>query len=392
MQTNEPRQKLTPSVKTIMVVEDDALVGVDLCATITNFGYSVHGPITSGEEVLKTIDSISPDLILMDINLAGEIDGIETILKLQNKHPLPVVFLSSINDESTLQRARLANPYGYLIKPYDRTELQVTIALTLDRSDSLRYAQQNGLSSPDEDSGALEIDPTIESSGSFLRVIEQLPIFDGIPKKELTNLATDFKLKSIDVGQFLVVEGEDTKEYFIPISGRIGLTKTSITGKDLVVALLPPGDPSGLLNNLVSGDGNTSARAQIDSRVITISASRWRQFLETNPLMYRNISSALNVRLARAYELSSALAHVRAECRIISALLSLIPQFGKHTGANTNQGRIHLTRKELSEITGTTPETAIRVTKNLAREGLLDLTRPGIIKILDLDKLRAMIY
>jgi CRP/FNR family transcriptional regulator len=83
------------------------------------------------------------------------------------------------------------------------------------------------------------------------------------------------------------------------------------------------------------------------------------------------------------------LAHAKVETRIASTLLALLPEFGKGGGANGHP-RIFLTRKELAELTGTTPETAIRTTKHLERQGILDLTRPGIIKILKQDDLRAL--
>ena len=99
-----------------------------------------------------------------------------------------------------------------------------------------------------------------------------------------------------------------------------------------------------------------------------------------------------------SHNLSCSLAHSRVEHRIVSTLIALLPEFGKspvqpQLGYSIGSSKdsaftssIYMTRKELADLTGTTPETAIRVTKHLEREGLLDLTRPGIIKILDINK------
>ena len=82
--------------------------------------------------------------------------------------------------------------------------------------------------------------------------------------------------------------------------------------------------------------------------------------------------------------------HVQGSLDGIAALLALAPRFGRPT-TSVDQTRIFLTRKELADLTGTTPETAIRVTKNLEREGLLDLTKPGVIKILSLQQLKGVV-
>jgi CRP/FNR family transcriptional regulator len=95
-------------------------------------------------------------------------------------------------------------------------------------------------------------------------------------------------------------------------------------------------------------------------------------------------------RLRRTNDLALGLAHSRVESRIVAALLALAPRFGRPS-TSEDQTRIFLTRKELADLTGTTPETAIRVTKNLEREGLLDLTKPGVIKILSLKQLKGVI-
>jgi CRP-like cAMP-binding protein/AmiR/NasT family two-component response regulator len=366
--------------KKILVVEDDLLIGADLSNTLTSLGYTVVGPIVSGEAVLKDIDLTCPDFILMDINLSGELDGIQTVQKLQERVDIPVVFLSALSDESTLQRAKLVKPYGYLIKPFDKAELAITIELTLQRFEAENIDGQdlNSLSSDFENDALIS---SVEGSSLTDEVIQKLPLFEGLDKKHLEKLANSCLIKEASAGEFLLHEGEESSGGFIPLSGRICIMKTSSSGKELIVTLMAPGDTYGVLSMTAPLCGSTSARSQIDSRYIWIPKAQWNYFADREPKIYKNLSLALAEHLATAQILSSSLAHARVEERIVSTLLALLPRFGKSSAASAKEGRIYITRKELSELTGTTPETAIRVTKALERQKLLDLSRPGIIKI-----------
>lgn len=378
------------NIPKILVVEDDPLIGADLCSTLANYEYSVVGPLPSGEEAIEEFRGGNIDFVLMDIALAGKIDGIETAEKIQSIRPVPVVFLSALNDEATLQRAKLANPFGYLIKPFDGAELRATIELTL-----LRFSKEGKESavegSRDHDYPLSDFSETGSGSDQIANYLSQLEAFKEIGTPAFRQLCQSSSIKQCEGGEFLALEGEDPQAVFISISGRISITKTSETGKELIVALLAPGDSFGLVYTLPTFIRSTSARAQIDSKVIWIPTPAWQRFCSETPQIYFSLANILAERLAAAHALSSSLAHARVEGRIINTLISLIPGFSKSINKNSNEGRIYITRKELSELTGTTPETAIRVTKNLERSKLLDLSRPGIIKIPDLGALRAAI-
>ena len=374
---------MTEVGKTILIVEDDTLIGADISATLIALGYQTIGPIASGEEALVKIAKLTPDFILMDINLAGALDGIQTAEKLQSMVNIPLVFLSALNDEATLQRAKITNPYGYLIKPYEARELRTTIELTLNRFENVQKAKAQGLPSQEDD--IFDSVPPSGAKGSeeIASFLKKLKFFSGLSETAFYALAQHFHVREIRAGEFISIEGEDSVEAFIPLSGRISITKTSDSGKDLVVALLAPGDPFGLLLAFENLKGGASARAQIDSRIVAISRDHWQSALAESPQLYKNATAALCERLTASYTLASSLAHTRVELRIVSTLLALLPQFGKSVANDANQEHVYLTRKELSELTGTTPETAIRVTKQLERQSLLDLTRPGVIKFLD---------
>lgn len=115
----------------IMVVEDEGIVARDLSQRLTHLGYRVPAISMTGEDALKQAEAIHPDLVLMDINLRGGIDGVETASRLRQKHNVPVIYLTAYSDSSTLDRAKQTEPYGYLLKPFVEPELHAAIEVAL---------------------------------------------------------------------------------------------------------------------------------------------------------------------------------------------------------------------------------------------------------------------
>ena len=114
----------------ILLVEDESIEALDIKRTLESFGYEVPYVASSSEEAVEKTLEIMPDLILMDIILKGELDGIETVSKIKDLN-IPVIYLTAHSEESTIERAKLTEPYGYIIKPYDRTELKYAIKLAI---------------------------------------------------------------------------------------------------------------------------------------------------------------------------------------------------------------------------------------------------------------------
>jgi PAS domain S-box-containing protein/putative nucleotidyltransferase with HDIG domain len=113
----------------ILVVEDESLVAKDIVNMIRGLGYSVPAVVSTGEEAIVIADKTRPDIILMDIVLKGRIDGIEAAQQIWENYSLPVVYLTAYADEATLQRAKVTEPFGYILKPFDERELQTTIEM-----------------------------------------------------------------------------------------------------------------------------------------------------------------------------------------------------------------------------------------------------------------------
>lgn len=117
----------------ILLVEDDMIIAADISIQLSKLGYEVIGINTRAEDALKTIAENRPDLILMDIILSGKMNGIEAAKLILEQHQVPVIFLTSNTDDTTFQRALAAKPYAFIAKPFQKSELQRSLKLTLQR-------------------------------------------------------------------------------------------------------------------------------------------------------------------------------------------------------------------------------------------------------------------
>jgi PAS domain S-box-containing protein len=115
----------------ILVVEDEIIVALDLKRCLQGMGYQVVQVVTSGEKAVTAAKNKKPDLVLMDIRLQGEMDGIEAAKVINSQYDVPVVYLTAYADDQTLQQATAAGPYGYLVKPFEPRELKTTIEVAL---------------------------------------------------------------------------------------------------------------------------------------------------------------------------------------------------------------------------------------------------------------------
>lgn len=115
----------------ILIVEDEAIVAATLQDSLIGLGYDVPETFASGEEALAQLPLINPDLVLMDITLQGQMDGIQTAAEVRRRHGLPVVFLTSHADAATFEKAKLTEPFGYVLKPYQEREVQINIEISL---------------------------------------------------------------------------------------------------------------------------------------------------------------------------------------------------------------------------------------------------------------------
>ena len=113
----------------ILIVEDEMIIAADISMQLTQLGYDIVGIQTRAEDAINLIEANPPDLILMDIDLAGKIDGIEAANHIANTSKTPVIFLTSNSDDATFQRAILTKPYAFISKPFQKTELERSLKI-----------------------------------------------------------------------------------------------------------------------------------------------------------------------------------------------------------------------------------------------------------------------
>ncbi|MEX0773651.1 MAG: response regulator [Balneolales bacterium] len=132
-----------PEHSKILIVEDEFILAQDIKNRLSALNYDVIGLCSNGNDALDKTHQHNPDLVLMDIRLEGDKDGIETADQIQKEMDIPVVFLSAYADKETVKRARMSEPMGYLIKPVEEKELETTIEMALYKHQVTRRMREN---------------------------------------------------------------------------------------------------------------------------------------------------------------------------------------------------------------------------------------------------------
>jgi PAS domain S-box-containing protein len=174
----------------ILIVEDESLVANDLKLLLEKFDYDVVETVSTGEEALEKIDESDPDLILMDIMLDGELNGIETVKKI-DENPSPVVYLTAHSDEDTLNRAKKTDPLGYLTKPIDEADLRTTLEVAIERKQTLQklhQAKNNFETLFNQSSHGLI---AVDGDGEITQANDQVSEILGYSREELIGMSVD---------------------------------------------------------------------------------------------------------------------------------------------------------------------------------------------------------
>ncbi len=117
----------------ILVVEDEMIIGAKISMQLTALGYEVTAILPRGEEAVSHAQENKPDIVLLDVNLKGKIDGIETATQMQQRGAMPIIYLTANADEATFNRAKSTKPYAFISKPFKQLDLQRAIELTITR-------------------------------------------------------------------------------------------------------------------------------------------------------------------------------------------------------------------------------------------------------------------
>lgn len=233
--------------------------------------------------------------------------------------------------------------------------------------------------------------PEIENNEiyHFLKSIKE---FSNLSSDELKALASSSRFSTVEPGQYITIEGDEMESSgFIVVTGLVAVIKTSISGKELIVELLQPNDIFELMVMLTGGrlPFQFSSRALHKSKILRVPIIKFLALLRSNGIRFEDLVTNLLLCLQSSYQLSRGLAHDRVEVRIASILLSLAIKFSD-VDAKEKSKTIHFTRQQLADLTGTTPETAIRITRAMHRDGLINIKRPGVIEIVNFKALQQI--
>ncbi|KKL80445.1 hypothetical protein LCGC14_2004690 [marine sediment metagenome] len=127
----------------VLIVEDENIVAADIRDRLEHLGYDVVAHVTTGEGAVEKAGELHPDLVLMDIKLKGDMDGVEAAALISQERSIPVVYMTAYADETTLNRAKITDPFGYILKPFDERELHSTIEMATYRHKMERRVKDN---------------------------------------------------------------------------------------------------------------------------------------------------------------------------------------------------------------------------------------------------------
>lgn len=115
----------------ILIVEDEVITAMEIQSRLENAGYTVSAIVSSAEEAIAGLSSNRPDLVLMDIRLRGNLDGIQAAEAIRRRYDIAVVYLTAYADGETLQRAEATQPYGYIFKPFEERDIYTTVEMAI---------------------------------------------------------------------------------------------------------------------------------------------------------------------------------------------------------------------------------------------------------------------
>jgi DNA-binding LytR/AlgR family response regulator len=129
----------------ILVVEDESIVAKDIQRTLEKLGYEVPATASSAASAYEKLEEVEPDLVFLDVKLKGEQDGVHIAEHIKDRYDIPVIFLTSFVDQDTIDRAKVTEPYGYLVKPFNEGDLKTTVEMALfkfSKDRELRLSEQ----------------------------------------------------------------------------------------------------------------------------------------------------------------------------------------------------------------------------------------------------------
>ena len=198
--------------ESILIVEDDFIVAKVIEKNLIDLGFSIAGLVATGEDAIAKAGSEKPDLVLMDIHLQGEMDGIAASEKIRARLNIPVVFLTAFSDQQTFDRALVTAPFGYIIKPFSQNTLSATIRVALNKKHADQKISDRHIWLDSTVSSLPEGIITIDAEGKIVLVNLAAEQMTGWTNKEAFGQSLDQVLKFVDP-----ISGQSFRYYITPI-------------------------------------------------------------------------------------------------------------------------------------------------------------------------------
>lgn len=172
----------------ILITEDAMIVAEDLAVTVQDLGYHVAGIASTGEKAIQMVEKDRPGLVLMDINLAGDMDGIEASEQIRARFDIPVIFITAYDEQDVIRRAKRTQPYGYMIKPFSNHILKITIETALYKHEADKRLKESEAQYRTILGTAMDGFLLFEMKGSILEANDAYCAMSGYSRQELLGM------------------------------------------------------------------------------------------------------------------------------------------------------------------------------------------------------------
>lgn len=318
----------------------------------------------SEDAALERCQNMHFDLAIIDLHFNGRFNGINIAREIWEKFQIPIVFLSDQHYRDLELECDVNFPHTVVSSCNFEPELQNVV-------EAARKRQQ-------------------ENQSSFLKgrvlgkefiFLNRIRLFRSLPEPTLLSLSRQARMISYKAGHAFSLEQEGPIPSLIPATGRVAFTRTSVEGKPYTSDIVGPGDCYAVILALETKTSPYSVIAQTAGSALLLPTRAVDNAVKSSPDVYRECACYLCNRLLQSHTTARQLAHEHIEVRIAVALDSLISKYAQYEPGE-KEYVIEITRAQLAALVGTTPETAIRITKRFEKEGILDLSHPGIIRVM----------
>ncbi len=262
------------ATREILVVEDERIVAMDIQNRLRGLGYSVSAVVPSGEEAIRKVGEARPDLVVMDIWLSGDMDGIEAAGRIRALYNIPVVYVTAYADASTFERAKNTEPFGYVLKPLEEGELYTSIELALHRHQLEQRLKESGqrLASTLKSMGDGVIATDVSGRVTFMNAVAE--VLTGWTEKDALgkDLTEVFNITSEETG----VLPENPVAKALQEGVVVGLSRHTLISKDAMATVIiddsvaPIRDDKGIIIGAVLIFGDATERKQVEEERIRV--------------------------------------------------------------------------------------------------------------------------